>query len=426
MASLCKKRGVPRWRGCVMVGGVSRIHWTADGSRKSEVEALLWEDETRKKLQQDAAEAKAAPTATASPRLIDWLNAHLDRVGKTRAEKTYVEKAGCYRRFVWFFEPDSPADGHQPRTTLGDVLFERGEFTLARLEEYFDEQAAARSGNAANKDRKNLAEAWNKAAGRVVGFPSHLVNPFRLIERYPEKRSPRYVPQLADFWAVYDEAGKTGGITGLQDQVMLLTMLHTAARKGEVFWGGADKPGLTLEDLDFGRGTIRLWTRKRNGGDLEPDELPMTDELQRGIRAWLEARPEQEAATVFYCVERTPFCMDYYGKPFLKRTQFMRRVCDRAGVRRFGFHSIRHLTARHLHEQGYGVEFIQRVLRHTSPEITRRYLAKLGVEGLRAGFDKSMPRRATVIQFPKPQQKTPGDCSSEGPFVPGACARDQR
>jgi len=424
MASLCSKRGNPRWRGCVMVGGVTRAKWFADDSRKAEIEALLWEETTRKNLRQDREEAERTPTATASPTLLDWLNTHLDRVRKTRADKTYIEKASCYWRFVQFFEPDAPAEGHEPQTTLEDVLFDRGEFSLSRIEEYFDVQAEERSGNAANKDRKNLAEAWNKAAGRVRGFPSHLANPFRLVQRYPEKRRPRYVPQIADFWSVYDEAGRPGGITGLQDQVMLLTMLHTAARKGEIFWGGRDKPGLTLGDVDFGRGSIRLWTRKRNGGDLEPDELPMTEELQRGLRAWLEARP-LDLDVVFYCVERTAFCESYYGKPFLKRTQLMRRLCDRAGVKRFGFHAIRHLTARHLHEQGYGVEYIQRVLRHTSPEVTRRYLAKVGVEGLRAGFDRGMPRPCRVLQFPiQPQQKTPGGSSSEGPFVPGLCSRD--
>ena len=78
------------------------------------------------------------------------------------------------------------------------------------------------------------------------------INPFRAVEKFPEVESPRYVPPEEDFWTVYDA-------TEGQDKVILLTFLHLAARRGEVW-------GIKIEDLDFSRDQIRLWTHKRKGG----------------------------------------------------------------------------------------------------------------------------------------------------------------
>lgn len=65
-------------------------------------------------------------------------------------------------------------------------------------------QMKERSGNAANKDRKNFMAAWNWG---TVYTPPTLPknNPFD-IAKMPEVRSPRYVPPLEDFWKVYNVA----------------------------------------------------------------------------------------------------------------------------------------------------------------------------------------------------------------------------
>jgi hypothetical protein len=51
------------------------------------------------------------------------------------------------------------------------------------------------------------------------------------------------------------------------------------------------------------------------------------------------------ASHVFVYLDQTEFTREYYGKPFMYRLQFMRRLCDRAKVKRYGFHGIRHLSA---------------------------------------------------------------------------------
>jgi integrase len=86
-----------------------------------------------------------------------------------------------------------------------------------------------------------------------------------------------------------------------------------------------------------------------------------------------------KAADVFVCLESTPFCEQYKGQPSGKRLQFMLRRCDRAGVKRFGFHAIRHLTASTLYRAGYPSVVIQQILRHQRATTTNAYLRSRGL-----------------------------------------------
>ena len=111
---------------------------------------------------------------------------------------------------------------------------------------------------------KHQAERYSKYLDPPLPGP----NPC-LVERMPEIRQPRYVPSEEDFWKVYEVAER-------QDRVMLLTFLHLAARRGEIF-------RLTLGDVDFRNNRVRLWTRKRKGGFFKFDWLPMTQELRKTL-----------------------------------------------------------------------------------------------------------------------------------------------
>ena len=80
----------------------------------------------------------------------------------------------------------------------------------------------------------------------------------------------------------------------------------------------------------------------------------------------------------------------------------MERLCKKAGVRVFGFHAIRHLTASILYREGQPVAVIQSVLRHKSPQTTTRYLQSLGLkqtqEAMEAVMGKRGPGRVVSIQ----------------------------
>ncbi|MCP4744681.1 MAG: tyrosine-type recombinase/integrase [Desulfobacteraceae bacterium] len=83
----------------------------------------------------------------------------------------------------------------------------------------------------------------------------------------------------------------------------------------------------------------------------------------------------------------------------------MRKLCDKAGVKRFDFHSIRHLTASILYSQGEALAVIQSILRHKMPSTTECYLKKMfGSERTRQALEGIQEQSAQVISI---KNKTP-------------------
>jgi len=300
---------------------------------------------------------------TAMTSLGDWVQKYLNYAQSMFVRKTYKEKRQVFRLFFKEINPAMPVNELKP----ADVL------------KYVVKQKEERSGNAANKDRKNLVAAWNWGM-KYLNPPLPGPNPC-LVERMPEIRHPRYVPPEEDFWKIY-------AVAEGQNSVMLLTFLHLAARRGEIF-------RLTWSDVDFGNDRIRLWTRKRQDGTFEYDWLPMTKELRKSLRWWWENRPIKESTHVFLCLDETAFAREYYGKPFVYRQHFMKGLCEKAKVKHFGFHSIRHLTASILYKLGYEVAAIQAILRHKSPGTTERYLRSIGMERVREVLE-NLPSSSTI------------------------------
>ncbi|MDD3313780.1 tyrosine-type recombinase/integrase [Pseudodesulfovibrio sp.] len=64
----------------------------------------------------------------------------------------------------------------------------------------------------------------------------------------------------------------------------------------------------------------------------------------------------------------------------MDRRRFLGRACIAAGVKPFGYHAIRHLTATELFHAGHPVSLIQHILRHKNPNTTARYLHSLGLD----------------------------------------------
>jgi integrase len=306
----------------------------------------------------------------------DWAESYLDFAQVRFIGITYREKKAMFRRFFRLIPPDTLISELTPKHIMDYVLAQNKE----------------RSGYATNKDRKNLVAAWNWGM-KYMDPPLPGPNPC-LVERMPEVRHPRYVPPEEDFWKVYDVAEG-------QDKVMLSAFLYLAARRGEIF-------RLFWEDIDFVNSRIRLKTRKRKDGNLEDDWLPMTGELRSALRWWWEHRPIKDSPHVFLCLDQNQLGVDRYGKPFKYRLQFMRRMCEKAAIKRFGFHSIRHLSASILYNLGYEVAVIQTILRHKNPTTTEGYLRSLGLEKVRAAMESLTRKTGEVISFPECRDKASG------------------
>ncbi len=232
------------------------------------------------------------------------------------------------------------------------------------VREFLDHVADAKSGHRANTYRKHLMRlwSWGKRCRLVQGECPWDV------EKYKEERSERYVPPEKDFWKVYEIAEQVPGSYTKTDgrfecqphrKRMMLAYLHTAARRSEVFQ-------LRWTDVDFERGRIRLWTRKRTGG-REGDWIPMTEQLA-------DALHKQRMETGF---GEHVFINPARLKPYTSASKMMGRMCDLAGVKRFGFHAIRHLSASLLAKAGVDLPTIQLILRHRSITTTSRYVHSL-------------------------------------------------
>jgi integrase len=288
--------------------------------------AVQWEVDRKRELEQ-------APPPPASVTLLELSRQYLDH-SRRFSVKTLDEKKLAFRKLFESVAQDLPAADLRK----GDALA------------HFARQAQARSGHAANKDRKNLAAAWSWAAEHLPDFPAR--NPF-LTSRFPEQRSPRHVPSEKEFWAVFEQA-EPG-----QDQLLLLCFLHLAARKQEIF-------RLRREDVDLSRKQVRLRTRKRKDGSEHLDWLPMTVRLHRAMARHIAVLP---GPWVF----PDPFT----GEPYAARQRWLSRLCRKAGVKPFGLHGIRHLSASILINAKVSLLDVQAVLRHTNLTTTQRYVHRL-------------------------------------------------
>ncbi len=288
-------------------------------------EALEWE-----KLNQQ----EGIQTATVS--LEHWANSYLDYAKQQFVQKTYEEKAFAFRQLF------------QDR----DIKPEMETICLAPLLvlNHLQNQEKSRSGNAANKDRKNLRAAWSWGT-RFLNMPQE--NPFSAVEKRGESRFPRVVPDLKDFWSVYSVASTD------QDKCMLLCYLHTGARREELF-------RLRWVDVDFINRKVRLFWRKNKLGTWKNVWLDISDDMVLMLRK----QHERTSTGKFVFLSEI-------GKPYLKRQHWLENLCAKAGVKRFGFHGIRHLTASLLAERNIPLVEIQHHLRHDHLSTTERYIHQL-------------------------------------------------
>ena len=321
-------------------------------------EAIDWERETEKELISNQNET---PTVL----LIDWATAYLRFAELKFVNAVWKEKHYLFRRFFKEVNPGLSVES----------------LTRGRVLSFLQKQFTIRSGYAANKDRKNLVAAWNWGM-KYYDPPLPGPNPC-LVDKFPEVRQQRYVPPESHFWMVYEQAETE------QDRIMLIAYLHLAARKSELF-------RLQWQDVDFANARVRLFTRKRQDGSMEADWLPMTDDLYNLL---LQHSQNQQTEWVFPNPDT--------GTMWKDRNKLMRRLCDQAGVKRFGLHAIRHLTASILAKANVPMVDIQAILRHKKLATTERYIGRLS--SLRPSL-RVLPGLAGAPQgAPRQKNRVPGN-----------------
>jgi integrase len=253
-------------------------------------------------------------------------NEYLDHAYRKFASKTYKYKAYVYRQFLGF---------------AGDIPV--GQITIQRIEAYLRTRP---TNNNYNCHRKDLCALFTWAYRRQIISE----NPCHFLERMPEPMFQRQIPTPEEMSKIMLAAGP--------ERPLLLSIYHTMARVDEIL-------RLRWEDVNFQEHTVRLWTRKRRDGSWAWDKVPMNQVLYETLQQLWEKRRQNEWV----------FLNSKTGTRYMHRPKLMRTICKRAGVRRFGFHAIRHYVASYLADrQKFSVTQVSRLLRHQSKATTERYL----------------------------------------------------
>lgn len=336
------KAGV-QWRAVVKIGGKVVATKLFPNGLEGKRDAAKWERETREQMLTE----QTTVTPTVTPTVTEWANRYSAYTEQQFTKQTFKEKVRVFKMFI----------SHTKVTQLEAI-------TPDMVMRYLQKQNDTRSGFSANKDRKNLAAAWEWGRRYMDGFPT-TPNPFLSIPRFKEQRKPRYVPSEEDFWRVV-------AVADAQDKAMLLAFFYLGARRSEIF-------RLEWEDIDFKRNRVRLGTCKTSDRSMRHDWVPLAAPLREALLYWQDVRP-YKTAWVFTCLDDSPSPWHNPGEPYRARGHFMDTVCKRAKVKPFGFHAIRHLHASILFNEGTELSVVQRQLRHTNPNTTARYLRSLGYE----------------------------------------------
>jgi integrase len=211
----------------------------------------------------------------------------------------------------------------------------------------------------ANKELQYLRALFNYGVKRKMIEN----NPTDQIGFLPVEKRKKYIPPKDDVVRVISMADP-------DTQHYLWTIVLTAGRVNEV-------NSLTWDDVSFTDRSVTLWTRKRKNGNKEPREIPMVPKLYEILHHRFQQRKD-ELPWVFWHEYWCRQTRQWVRAPYKDRKKIMGTLCERANVRYFRYHAMRHLTASILDEMGIPIGAIQRILGHQNRKTTEIYLHSIG------------------------------------------------
>lgn len=168
------------------------------------------------------------------------------------------------------------------------------------------------------------------------------------------------------------------GPVGLRDLAVLELLYGTGVRVSELC-------GLDIDDLDTGRGTVRV-----HGKGNRERIVPVGEPAARAIQDWLRAgRPElatENSGPALFLGTRG-------GRlhPTSARRIVHARIAEVGDMPDLSPHGLRHSAATHLLEGGADLRSVQEILGHASLATTQLY-THVSIERLRAAYRQAHPR----------------------------------
>ncbi len=301
---------------------------------KRKKDALEAEGERRKEVK-NPPKPKAEETDMA---FLTLLNRRLDYLQAYRTKKHYDDNVYMAKRWAKQWKD----------LTITQVAPELISTYLIKIRQKI-------SAYTANKELRALRALWNfgiKPPNRWF-----LENPTDGIEFFPIEKKAKYVPPKEDVIRVIMAA--EGEV-----QDYLWTIALTLARMSEV-------NRLEWKDVDFENNSLKLYTRKTKGGNLVPRTIPMCKSLRDVLKRRLKGN---NTLWVFWHTYYSRKAGEWVTGPYAGRKRIMKTLCNKAGVKYFRFHPLRHFGASQLVNEGVDPKTIQELLGHSNFRTTEIYL----------------------------------------------------
>ncbi len=241
------------------------------------------------------------------------------------------------------------------------------QITPQLVQEYLVDRAEQQSNYRSNKERGYLSTFVSKYVNGIMDLPG---NPVARTLRRTHDAEPQAPP-------TGQEIDRLRLVARGQDRAILEAYLGTAARRDEIYrW-------IWKKDIRLDRKQYRLGTRKSGGSGMQYEWLPMNDQVHRWLSWWKNNRPVRKAH-VFYSLSSSGGIgggNSNYGKPFKKRSHFIRQLSKKAGISPpLGYHHLRRFVATELARAGFPIKAIQRFMRHKSMRTTEIYIGHVNVD----------------------------------------------
>lgn len=133
---------------------------------------------------------------------------------------------------------------------------------------------------------------------------------------------------------------------------IIITALHTGLRRSNILY-------LKWENIDFDFNFIEILKQDNKGH--KTIKIPLSDTL----------------LNVLNNIEKTSeyvFVNPQTNMPYDNIRKAFKNACDRAGIKDFRFHDLRHTVATRLVEKGVDIRTVQEIMAHSSIMTTQRYM----------------------------------------------------